>query len=109
MGYHVEGEGGADIWKGGRRYIGCPLTEIYVFQPAQKDEWRVKVPTGTMWESPDEEEGQVEATLGKLKQQFQVYHPAVIALMASLSDVYYRHDKDKKAEQLLRILVDIQS
>ena len=107
MEYYLEG--GLIYGKRGGRYIGCPLTEIYVFQPAQKDGWRVKVPTGTMWESPDEEEGQVEATLGKLKQQFQVYHPAVIALIESLLNVYYRHNKGEKAEQLLRILVDIQS
>jgi len=89
-------------------YNASPLTEIYIFQPVQNVAQKATVPRVPKWESLDEEEREVETTLRKLKQQLQNYHPAVIVLMENLSDVYYRQNKHKQAEKILRTLVDIQ-
>jgi tetratricopeptide (TPR) repeat protein len=42
-----------------------------------------------------------------LKKQFKISHPAVVEVMESLAEVYYKLDRDKEAELISRQLVDI--
>jgi hypothetical protein len=92
-------------------YTATPLNEIYVFPKYPNRPFpSLNQPSGsqvTLWSSLDAQERELETKFGKLKRQFGADHPAVVAVMENLSDVYYQHSKYKKAERIRRKLVDV--
>ncbi len=65
-----------------------PFNEVYVF-PASCMSGRAPKPTVTACASLQMKETELEAKFGKLKQQFQFHHAAVIAVTKDLADTYF--------------------
>ncbi|PMD47165.1 hypothetical protein L207DRAFT_416457 [Hyaloscypha variabilis F] len=58
-----------------------------------------------MWDSYKAQQTELEDKLSKLRKHFSDDHPAVIALIDDLANVYYKNGYDEKAEHLCRNLV----
>jgi hypothetical protein len=84
-----------------------PLTEIYVFPPGRNVVCKAFNTELNAWESLKVQETELEVKFAKLKEQFKIDHPAVMATMEKLSDVYYKLHKDREASIIDRRLLDL--
>lgn len=89
-------------------FFGCPaspMNELYVFSPAPSTgPVEVELTKSTVWGSLATQESDLETTLTKLKPQFGIDHPSVIATMENLCQTYYDRRKYAEAELLDRKL-----
>jgi tetratricopeptide (TPR) repeat protein len=82
------------------------LNEVYVFPQSRStlDRTFSKV---TLWESLEADQAALEFKLARLKKQFNVDHPAILAATDDLLRVYYRSQKSTKAERMSRELLNL--
>ena len=86
-------------------YIPDPLDETYVFPPMKKAQHKTFFAGMNLWDSYKAQQIELEDKLSKLRKHFSDDHPAVIALIDDLANVYYKNGYDEKAEHLCRNLV----